>query len=547
MDVVPPSAHGPDGLSVSGSAALEAIKERLSALSPKAYAELESAYIEQVETRPWVPNPGPQTEAYYCLADELFYGGSAGSGKTDLAVGLAYTAHQRSLVMREFNEDARSMGERLLEIAGGREGWNGQLLRYTEGDKLVEFAGLPAEKDKQRHKGIPHDLIVYDEIGDFHESQYLFVNAWNRSTKEGQRCRILCTGNPPTRAKGLWVIRRWAAWLDPKHPRPAKSGELRWYISDEDGVDTEVDGPGPHLVGDREVMAKSRCFIRGTLSDNPDLVQTNYSSTLDSLPKEMRDAYRDGKFDAALNDAPNQVIPTAWILEAQKRWTPKPPEGIPMCAIGADIAQGGKDNVVLAPRYDGWFDELVTAPGKDITDGPMAAALVIRHRKHSAVVVVDLGGGYGGDCYTHLKYNIGSEYLVGWKGAEKSVKRSKDGLRGFVNKRSAAIWALREALDPTQEGGSPIALPQDPELIADLTVLTWEPGPRGIAVMNKEDACKILGRSTDKGDAVVMSWAGGPTYVTHHRLWRADQRGVRGNQVAPVVDMGKRYAVRKRR
>jgi hypothetical protein len=40
-----------------------------------------------------VPNVGPQTEAYFCEADELFYGGQAGGGKTDLLIGLALTAH----------------------------------------------------------------------------------------------------------------------------------------------------------------------------------------------------------------------------------------------------------------------------------------------------------------------------------------------------------------------------------------------------------------------------------------------------------------------
>ena len=32
--------------------------------------------------RCWVPNPGPQTEAYFSEADELFYGGGAGGGKS---------------------------------------------------------------------------------------------------------------------------------------------------------------------------------------------------------------------------------------------------------------------------------------------------------------------------------------------------------------------------------------------------------------------------------------------------------------------------------
>ena len=44
----------------------------------------------------WVPNPGPQTDAYFSPADELFYGGQSGGGKTDLGLGLALTAHRRS-------------------------------------------------------------------------------------------------------------------------------------------------------------------------------------------------------------------------------------------------------------------------------------------------------------------------------------------------------------------------------------------------------------------------------------------------------------------
>ena len=48
----------------------------------------------------WVPNPGPQAQAFLCEADELFYGGEAGGGKTDLGIGLALSAHKRSLLLR---------------------------------------------------------------------------------------------------------------------------------------------------------------------------------------------------------------------------------------------------------------------------------------------------------------------------------------------------------------------------------------------------------------------------------------------------------------
>gem|GEM_PF-3649773 len=73
------------------------------------------------------------------------------------------------------------------------------------------------------------------------------------------------------------MVRRWAAWLDPKHPNPAKDGELRWYLSTDSG-EVEVDGPGPHDVNGRMTRATSRTFIRSKLSDNPDLAATDYAA-----------------------------------------------------------------------------------------------------------------------------------------------------------------------------------------------------------------------------------------------------------------------------
>jgi hypothetical protein len=52
------------------------------------------------------------------------------------------------------------------------------------------------------------------------------------------------------------------------------------------------------------------------LSDNPDLAADGeYARILNNLPKELRDAYRDG-FRASLQDEPNQCIPTAWVQAA---------------------------------------------------------------------------------------------------------------------------------------------------------------------------------------------------------------------------------------
>jgi hypothetical protein len=427
-----------------------------------------------------------------------------------------------------------------MDIMGTRKGWNGQLLRFQQEKKLVDFGGCKDEDDKQRYKGDPHDLIGFDEITDFSKSQYLFITAWNRTTKEGQRCRIVCTGNPPTTPEGLWVIERWAAWLDPLHPNPAKDGEIRWYTNI-DGRDVEVQGRGPHIIDGKEIIARSRTFIRAKLSDNPELSKTDYDATLAALPEELRLAYREGRFDASLKSDAWQAIPTEWVKEAQRLWEPYPTPGVPMCAIGVDVASGGDDFTVLALRYDAWFAPLVEVPGKQTPKGSDVAGLVVQHRRDGAIPVIDMGGGYGNAPLESLENN--SIKCVAYKGAQGSTRRTKDGKLQFKNVRTEAYWTLREALDPGQPGGSPVRLPVNAKLLADLTAPKFKMGANGIELESKESVVKRLGRSCDYGDAVVMAWFGGQKGLTPAtQPWGLG----RGQGVKPSVIMGHREQRRKR-
>lgn len=490
---------------------IDDILEALDAMPEEQREQMLAAADDIVGDTPWLPNPGPQETAYYCEADELFYGGQAGGGKSALVIGLALTAHQRSLILRRTNKEARGFVEEIAGVLGSRDGFNGQddLWRLPDG-RTIEIGGCQLEDDKQKYKGRAHDLKAFDELADFTEAQYEFICTWNRSTVPGQRCRVVATGNPPTTAEGLWVIKRWAAWLDPSHPYPAKPGELRWYTNGPDGREIEVDGPGPHEINGEMVTARSRTFIPAKLSDNPDLVRTNYGAVLAALPEELRAAYRDGRFDLGLKDQPFQTIPTAWIKAAMERWTEKPPASVPMCAIAVDCSGGGEDPMVLARRHDGWYDKLIEIPGKDIPAeraGSYAGGLVISHRRDNALVIVDMGGGYGGPLYEHLSDN--QINVTGYKGGAGGTGRTRDGQLEFFNARSAAIWRFREALDPDQPGGAKISLPPDNELLAELSAPSFEVKGKKIQVESKESVCKRLGRSTNKADAVVMGWARG--------------------------------------
>lgn len=510
---------------------LDDVLSRITNLTPQATEELASLAIERTKAIRWLPNPGPQTVAYFSEADEIFYGGQAGGGKTDLELGLAVTAHQRSLILRRTNKEAAGLVERMAGILGTRDGWSSQggIWRLPEGT-TVEIGGCQLEEDRQKYKGLPHDLICWDEVSDFSETQYTFVNGWNRSADPKQRCRIVAAGNPPTQPEGLWVLKRWGAWLDPTHPNPAQAGELRWYTTGDDGKELEVDGRGPHTINGEEVYARSRTFIPAKLSDNPDLAATDYAATLAALPAELRAAYRDGSFTAGLQDNAFQTIPTSWVRAAQQRWRSTQPVGVPMCAIGVDVAQGGNDNTVIATRYDGWYPPLKVYPGKATPDGKAVGGLVVQHRRNDAKVIIDIGGGWGGDAYAHLREN-GID-TVGYMGVKQSLRRTVDNQLKFTNVRTEAYWRFREALDESQDGGSPIQLPEDPELVADLCAPSYKVGPNGISVEAKVDVVKRLGRSPDKGDAVVMAWWAGNKQSNIEGGWKAKNR-------TPTVNIGR--------
>ena len=498
-------------MSTATVADLQAIERLIGSLAPEQKKALASIPAVAQRLAKWQPNPGPQTAAYYCEADELLFGGQAGGGKSDLGIGLALNEHKRSRLLRRINQDASELGDRLLDVVGESSGFTRNPPTWRGPDnKLIEFRGCELEKDKQRFKGKARDLIFYDELADFLESQYVFINTWNRSVDPNQRCRIVGATNGPTTAEGLWIVKRWAAWLDPKHPNPAKDGELRWYLTI-DGHDVEVEGPGPHDVRGKKVRATSRTFIRSRLEDNPDLSESDYGDRLESLPEELRRVYREGDFTVGMRDDEYQCIPTAWIEAAQQRWAPQPPQGYAMTAMAVDVAPGGGDKRVIACRYGGWFPKLDVAREED-KDGRLTAAAVVKVRRDNCPVIVDLGGGWGGDAVIALKDN-GID-VIAYMGVGPSSATTRDGKLRFVNRRAADIWKLREALDPGQEGGSVIALPaDDAELKADLASFRWTLKPNGIQVEDKDSIKKRIGRSPDRGEAVVMCVAPGDSAI----------------------------------
>ena len=266
-------------------------------------------------------HPSPQQQGYESPADILFFGGSAGGGKVDLLLGLAGTAHRKSIIFRREFPQMAELRERSHQLYGARGRFNGQeQVWHLDDGRIIEFGAVQIERFIEKYQGRPHDGFFFDEIAHFLESQFRFLIGWLRTTTPGQRCRVVATGNPPTSAEGEWIIQYWGPWLDPQHPYPALPGELRWYAT-VDGKDVERQDGTPFEYKDELITPMSRTFIPSRVEDNPYLMASGYKTVLQNLPEPLRSKMLHGDFSAGMEDNPWQVIPTAWVDAAMARWT----------------------------------------------------------------------------------------------------------------------------------------------------------------------------------------------------------------------------------
>lgn len=497
------------------------LKELQRYLTAEEQAELDAILQDDMDSVAWRPLPGPQTLAYDSTADVIGFGGAAGGGKTDLACGLAITRHKRTAVFRRVGTELVGVIDRLVELFGGREGYNGQDKIWRRDGLQIELASVPNLGDERGHQGRAKDLLVIDEASNFLEAQVRFLMGWVRTTEQGIHPQTLMCFNPPTSAEGRWVVQFFAPWLDKTYKgKRAMPGELRYvamlptengsrdvWIPDNDPRQFVVRPDGewdydfdPIRHKPEEVITpQSRTFIPSRISDNPYLAGTGYMAVLQALPEPLRSQMLFGSFEAGTQDDPWQVIPTAWVEAAMLRWTPRSPKG-EMDNMGVDVARGGADSTMISPRHGNWYDKLVAVPGRETPSGQAVVGHVIANLRDSSPVCIDVIG-VGASPYDLL--NIARQQVIGVNVAEASTATDKSGRLKFLNMRSQLWWQLREALDPENDTG--ICLPPDTELLGDLCAPRWEMSGMRVKVESREDIVKRIGRSPDRASAVILA------------------------------------------
>lgn len=502
----------------------------------------------------WQPFPNsPQEFAFHHPADELFYGGAAGSGKTDLVLGLAAYARHSLILRREFPR-CRAIIERSREIFArnvsihSKDSYNESLhlWRLSESN-TIQIGSVQYEQDWQKYQGQAHDLKCWDELTEFSEMQFRKINIWNRHPDPNVRCRIVATGNPPTTVDGEWVLDYWGAFIDPDYDGDrAEQGSLVWFVRKYIGEeDQDVEIARTSLAEVKEYMARgempprpiheftlpngtvkqlegrSRSFIGGKVEDNPVLMAKGYDKQLESLPIELRTRFRDGNFIRIVESTDLQVIPTAWVVAAMDRWVAymgtksldyanaisiyRTKNQAPnMSAMGVDPSRGGDDETAIAIRFNDWIAPLHLTKGKYVEDGDAVRDLIFGLRIGNPQINIDVVG-VGSSPYDSCK-------KMGWSviainGGAAAVDRNgkpitdRTGLLRFRDMNAMLAWRLMEALDP--QYNPTLMLPPDPKLKAELCSIRRASIDGGVvSIESKKEIKKRLGRSPDRADAV---------------------------------------------
>ena len=225
----------------------------------------------------WRPHPGPQMEFCSRGEFEVLFGGAAGPGKTDCLIMEAtrHVSHPRykALILR------RTFPQ-LQEIIDRCHAWyplinEGAIYKATEhrwyfpSGAIIQLGHMQHEGDKYNYQGKEFNFVGFDEVTQFTNTQYLYMQSRCRSTIPEIPCRIRSTTNPGGIGH-VWCKKRFVDIARPGMP----------YIDSETG--------------------QSRVFIPAKITDNPTLIENDpsYVERLKALPKIERMRLLEGIWDA---------------------------------------------------------------------------------------------------------------------------------------------------------------------------------------------------------------------------------------------------------
>lgn len=236
----------------------------------------------------------------------------------------------------------------------------------------------------------------------------------------------------------------------------------------------------------------------------PEYFKGKYGGTVRKVTNPFLEVKTLGRVPTQADDS---LIGISYIQRAQDRWVSMPPDDLEDTkgVAALDVAEFGADSNAWIIRKEYWVSEITRWNDVDPIQTGSRATVLARAADVNMVYVDRIGVGSG--VAPHLASNDIPAHGIHIQ--ERPTVESED--EKYRTIRDQMLWAIREWLINEPKA----MLPPDKNLAQELAVLKYAPDVRGyIKVMNKEKIRKLIGRSPDALDALMLTF-----YV--HRQWKS--------------------------
>jgi len=394
---------------------------------------------------------------------ELLYGGAVGGGKSvflvmeAFALCLQYPGNRGFLgrkVGKHFVETTLKVWQEYIPSDLYRINWQkGYITVFCPNGQTSEivFGGFNKQEDIDRFTSAEYGFVGIDQAEEITENDFLAImQRIRRKLPNGKqpRYRALFTANP----RACYIRNRF------------------------------ITNPG-----------EKQAFIQALPSDNPHLPKEYYDNLKDLLRNrpEMYEAMINGSWD--LLEGAEIIIKMAWCEKIRN----KKVEGQPYekVIVQVDTARFGDDEcVIYGFENENVVKQDIFGMARVTETGARAVKMAREMGANTIGIETDgIGGGVADVCLDILGKNSGITVI------EQVANSRADKSDRYGNLRAEAWFEAADTM-----GDSRASLPNDNQLITDLTSVQYHVSRGRIFAEAKEDLKARIGRSPDRGDAYVF-------------------------------------------
>ena len=328
------------------------INERKDAEAVASKAVEEATKAQKASVTVLGPQEGPQTAFLSSPADIVFYGGSAGGGKTYglLLDPLRYVQYPKfgAVIFRRTYPEIKNEGGLWDESTniylplGARPKETDLSWTFPSGC-VISFAHLQHEKNIYSWQGAQVPYIGFDEVTHFTPRQFWYLLSRQRNVAGiPNLVRATCNPDPDSFVRNIidW-------WIDHNgFAIPERSGVIRWFVRISD---TLVWGDTKEELEEKypNIPPRSFTFISAKLSDNQVLMNKDpgYLATLMSLPLVDKARLLDGNWN--IRPMAGLYFKRHWFEIVEPELVPK--RMVKICR-GWDLAGTSKDDTTSSEK-----------------------------------------------------------------------------------------------------------------------------------------------------------------------------------------------------